>query len=73
MKDTAPAQSSGTPILPSGIVCSAIDRLALSDHRAELNLVFINPGARQLTLILSLASSADKTFVRPMRADLLTE
>lgn len=40
---------------------------------AELNFVFTTPGARQLTRILSEASSSAKTFVRPKRAVLLTE
>ena len=40
---------------------------------AELNLVLIRPGARQLTRIPSWASSVDSTLVAPSRAVLLME
>ena len=40
---------------------------------AELNLVLMIPGAIQLTLMLSDASSSERTFVRPNKAVLLTE
>ena len=42
-------------------------------HTAELKLVLINPGAKQLTLIFSGPSSTDSALVNPNKAVLLME
>ena len=40
-------------------------------HTAELNLVLISPGAKQLTLMFSAPSSTDSALVSPNKAVLL--
>lgn len=47
--------------------------IATVRHTAELKLVLIKPGAKQLTLIFSTPNSTDSALVSPNKAVLLTE